>query len=757
MKTLMTRSLAAVCLVALAAPILAQDKKPDTPASLVEQALYAEEHERDFERALELYGRAAAAAQSDPELLARAQKGIDRAAARQRGAPAEDVQQNDPILCGIANCIDSLRRMPDQSRELSNAFRDIALYGPTAVPWLEKAIAGPYTLCGFQINGSVDRYVRAIADMHVPESDAALKRLLKSVDPLMRRAVAEYSDADRQRAILMLALQDSTPTVRRYAIGALAKSSDPGLVELMSTYAIDGNEVALNWLTRDSLALTTVIASERASAATRQDAAERLEMLQLPQKAEVAAALLALAHADSTAPRKSALMWVVVKCLRDHWKPLDPEIAKRVQRALTADLDGYPQPAASLALLAVGGGPAIESLAGRLSGIMESLGGPNTKEGRNFLTQLQEQLGRLKASDFKHVAAAYRSVEPRSPVGSSNNAVHDAVLSALSGLTLRDPSSLDVAAGAEGLDGEKFDEYARVATQWLGTRRGNGVGRNAPSLEHAWIPLLRRMTQSTKWELRQSAAFGFSDVGDPALVPDLVALLGHPNTVHEATNAINRIIRADPAKSREIIEEAMKSFAASNGRLSPEIALQITLLAPAEGLLLAEKFWKQSTDTAVHQALYQTVCDGLKGTDGSAFLLRHFDEMRASPHQVHAAIKRFGAELYEPAIDVLGQSLKDANPSVRLAAQEAFAAFKTQREALTEFQAWKTTADEQRTTIDELSKLLDSPNLDVVIGAVKSLGALKARVVYPKLVKMLERKEPELKAALQAALGQLGQ
>ncbi|MCE9593622.1 MAG: HEAT repeat domain-containing protein [Planctomycetes bacterium] len=758
MNTLKTRALAVLFLAALAAPLLArQEKKPDSPASLVEQALYAEEHERDFKRALELYQRAFTAAQqaADASLVDRAQKGIDRAAARQRGAPLDEFQQNDPILCGIANCIDSLGTMPDGSEQLSRAYRDIALYGPTAVPWLEKAIAGPYTLCVFKLGGAVDRYVRALAGMQVPDADAALKRLLKSVDPLVRRAVAEYSNPNRQREVLMLALQDATPTVRKYAIGALARSGDRGLLELMKTYALEGTEEAASWLQlMEPTALLSVARDARATAEGREVAIRFLDGGTLPQTAEVADALLALAHDRTTAAIAPEPMKVLLKCVRDAWKPLDSEIASRVERALTADLDGYPQPTASLVLLAVGGGPAIESLAGRLNAIAAPLN-PSTTEGRAFLAQLQNQLRGLTSSDFRHVAVAFRKIEPCGRVGDSSTAVYDSVLNALNSLAQANTPSLDIAAGAEGLEGEKLERYMTVAGTWIRSRSGAGFNNTRDALDRAWIPLLRRMAQSTQYETRQAAAVGIGDVGDPALLTELSSLSEDPNVRNDATNSISRIVRADPAKSRETLENAMTTYSASNGRLSPEIASKISLLTPTDALALAEKFWKQSTDIAVRGALYSAVCSRIQGPEGSEFLLRHFADARATGVTLDA-IRRFGKELYEPAIDVLGESLKDPSPDVRKTAQDAFASFKTQRDALAEFRAWKTTSDEARTTIDELAKLLDSPNLDVVIGAVKSLGALKARAVYPKLVKMLERKEPDLKAAIQKALDQLG-
>jgi HEAT repeat protein len=129
---------------------------------------------------------------------------------------------------------------------------------------------------------------------------------------------------------------------------------------------------------------------------------------------------------------------------------------------------------------------------------------------------------------------------------------------------------------------------------------------------------------------------------------------------------------------------------------------------------------------------------------------------RWNPNLMVYAIRAFREALYEPAIPLLGEALRDRSMTVRSEAQDTFAAFRVQREALEEFQAWMNISKEQRSTTAELVKLLASPQRDVVLGAVKALGALRAPTALPELVKLLANGDAELKAAVMAAIDACG-
>ena len=93
---------------------------------------------------------------------------------------------------------------------------------------------------------------------------------------------------------------------------------------------------------------------------------------------------------------------------------------------------------------------------------------------------------------------------------------------------------------------------------------------------------------------------------------------------------------------------------------------------------------------------------------------------------------------------------------MRQAAQAAFAALRTQREALEELEVWLALTKEQRSTTQELIELLESRKRDVVLGAVSSLGAIKATGALPALVRLLEQDDAELKRAVRDAIARIG-
>jgi HEAT repeat protein len=154
---------------------------------------------------------------------------------------------------------------------------------------------------------------------------------------------------------------------------------------------------------------------------------------------------------------------------------------------------------------------------------------------------------------------------------------------------------------------------------------------------------------------------------------------------------------------------------------------------------------------------YSSFADWQRGDDVLPTVLELYSSLPASASAARAvAIKRFGTNLYEPAIDLLGEALRDSDLSVREAAQAAFQRFREHREALEEYEAWRQASDDARETVAELVKLLASDNKDVVRGAVEALGAVKARTALPQLVALLGRDDAELKAAVTKAIAAIG-
>jgi hypothetical protein len=120
------------------------------------------------------------------------------------------------------------------------------------------------------------------------------------------------------------------------------------------------------------------------------------------------------------------------------------------------------------------------------------------------------------------------------------------------------------------------------------------------------------------------------------------------------------------------------------------------------------------------------------------------------------AVGVFESALHQPALDLLREALADADAEVREAAQKAFATFKKNREALQELEEWKRGDAERSDAVAELMRLLDHEKPEVVIGAVRSLGALKAKAALPKLVRMLELPGTDLRTAINEAIAKIG-
>jgi HEAT repeat protein len=203
------------------------------------------------------------------------------------------------------------------------------------------------------------------------------------------------------------------------------------------------------------------------------------------------------------------------------------------------------------------------------------------------------------------------------------------------------------------------------------------------------------------------------------------------------------------ARLPELLAEQLKAHAPDP---SNNLVSAIRRLRSKDAMPLLEGLWKTAPK---HHALVLQVMLDVDSDEANAFLVQHFDEL---PEYARGrAIERFGKAVYEPAIDVIGSQLASRDAAIRAKAQAALAIFKKQREAVEEFKRWKTGSAESRASIIELTKLLESTNKDVVIGAVRALGAVRAQSALPALVKLLDRNDPALKEAVDAAIRKIGE
>jgi HEAT repeat protein len=215
---------------------------------------------------------------------------------------------------------------------------------------------------------------------------------------------------------------------------------------------------------------------------------------------------------------------------------------------------------------------------------------------------------------------------------------------------------------------------------------------------------------------------------------------------------LEAIAREHPEEALAAIEDLLKSLAPGNLSL---LTAPLEALADERVIALVERVWPAASRERRAAVGYMILSFDTPSGARLSWLKDHFEEL--VPDQRRLAIDKFRESLHEPAIDLIGKALTDPSPEVREAARKAIAAFREHREALEEFRRWKTGDAEARASIAELMKLLESQNRDVVAGAAKALGALKAQAALPALVKLLERDDPAIKQAVEDAIAKIGE
>ncbi len=760
--------LGSVAPVALATPVAHAQHKQFTAqevASLIEQGNSAEEHDRDFGKALALYASALAASHGRLEgdlkaLHLQARTYHDRLVARAAGIQPSAKEnganpENDPMVCRLMALLTDLHRFGPNTSELNAAHRDIALLGAIAVPWLEKAIEGPYELandqCKYDISGNPQGFVRALAGMSAPEGIAALERVLSSRDPIARRAVAQYADATRHRAILLRALKDPAQAVRDEAINRLSFSEDLALEETMLGFVKEGNTAALGWFARfKAPELGRIANNVQNPAHIRRQALKALESNEKfrpdPQFLE---GLLSLARAPHSDELRDGAMEALASGVSRTWKPVDSAMAEPIESAFMADPDAFPVRLTTK----------VWSEVASLRSLAALQGWASDEAKNNFQGTIMRALGKAGSGDFDQVVAVFaKSRAPVPGLGGSVEAgewIHGNLLRWLESTAATDVSSATVAKGAATLSPALRQIYIKtVVPAWL-----DGHRDREGKLDPAFVGLLRELLKDSDTRHWSKVIYGLGASQDPSVLPDLLAQLPRshrkgPEVTAAVEEAMGRITAADPKRARTILELLLTNPVLSASEFSAAYGRIIGPVEPEKLLAVIQPSW----NAANAERLTHLVVDQVPGRVGSEFLLAHYTELGPGAADSRViVINRLGEDLYEPAIDLIGIALQDPNSTVRLSAQRMFERFKAERAIADEFKAWRNEEKKAKQTISELLPLLDSSNSDVLIGAVKALAAMKARECYPKLILLLDkhRNDERLKAAVMVAIDEL--
>lgn len=732
-------------------PLPAQE--PSAPASartLLEKGAFAEEHERDFARAEALYADAVTKARSagDAETLRAAEESLLKLHARQGKVPAgaAPAQEADFAIQRRIFTILLEIEAAETNEIRRNRIKDLAIFGAAAVPVLERALSGealPRPGANTAHVFETGNAAQALAAIDAPEASEALKRGLASPDPLTRRAIAGWLDGNRHRALLELAAKDSSAQVRESALARLAQGDDPALAPLMIQGAKEGGVWAARWLARNRIdELFGLLRAEVIPEVIRGVLVEAVIYgIRSPDRhMRVLGVLRALESVPDPAARERFWSLLGDDAIVE-MKALDPERRGRfLASAASSSLNSSVQ---MNLLSSFGSLEDARFLAERLKAEPDPAMRPRIAE------VLPNILEREKAEGFDLFLDVMRSL----PEALQNYGID---LPRFLGRFSEPPPPERILAGLAVFRGG-----------WRGTYL-EWVVRNVPP-SPVLVPAYREAL-SQEWieKLGKEAAERIGQVGDAAVIPDLVAAVRTWSAIHETKplqpgtsrvwhsglNAISRILKRAPDRFRELVAEVAVALQEIEG-VDPGSWTGHVRSDPAQMLAAAEDLWPRMRDAAGRDALFQAIAGGAQEEADAAWLLKVWPEVKGQEARMHG-LRAFARLLYEPAIPLLGAALDDKAHEVRELAYGLMESFRKHREAKAEYAAWTAGDREARESIAELLKLLESSNRDVVLGAVRGLGAVKAKSALPALVKLLLRDDPDLKSAIHDAIAKIG-
>jgi HEAT repeat protein len=681
-----------------------------------------------------------------------------------RQDPTAAEQQSEAVVNRIGYLLGSLSRLSPETEsrhaQFSSAFSDVSVYGAAAVPWLESLLEPRAVQIGDnKISMDTKMAARLLSELDAGVGSEALGRALSSQDPLIRRAVADHMSAEKHRALLERAAEDPVPQVRTAAIAKLLWLDDPALQPLAEREALRGVYKAVQWLAQNaSERLLDLTASPDAGEGILNYSFQVLGQAgTLPPTQRAAGELLRLARELPEAYQRSSAIDALLVLLDKPWDGAPDSLRAFVQEQALNGPERYDEPGIYAVLGKVGDVRALEFLAGEYA--REQEGRPQHTQSVLF-NSFKGALQRTRPGDFDALARLYR--ETPLPAGSASDRLprgefHEHVLDQLIELAKQDSiSASTLARGYEGLEGLLKARYNFVARAWFKSHppivSSDSVWSiPANSLDAVLIPVIRDFISdpsSTYQGLGIHASFAAGDIDS---LPSILGLIGssEANVGNEADATAHRFADTDPRRASELILEAIRSGA------DPD---SIRFLDPPYDLELFKTLWAQSEDAGARSDLLRALVDHLSGKEADALIVEHYHEIPESDSGTrHGAIARFGEHLYEPSIPILGNALEDPDVGVRIQARKAFQAFKQHREALEEFAAWTLGDRQARAQIDELEALLESPDNQVVIGAVKALGVVRARSALPALVRLLERDDGAVRSAVHEAIERIGQ
>ena len=658
----------------------------------------------------------------------------------------------DDARVGIQALIERALATPAQNQEHYRIVEDLALYGDAAVPQLVAAC-----LASRAQAQSAAGFTKSLVDIGTERSKEALRELLRSSDPLLRRDVALRLHPGRDRELLFAALEDPTASVRDQALETLGRSSDPVLASLMTELALQEEWGAIQWLVEHQpKEFFNLLGANSTPPEVRRrmiSMAARVERVSI----DGAALDLLLKAADgelegvSPASSVTVILTAFQSSTREESKGLHPRaLAHFLERR-----EALAQPSTPLLLIETATPEVLPQLVSALDDYAQDFKATNLDA---VISALVTFLGRLNADDFESVVAAFGRLPDPGLAAKEGTTAPARLWGAMArgmqnfdALSLRAEVMSRCLQHVQGQARQKFLEYS---TAWLRAHvyhTPDHPNWYASQLDSAFEPVARALSEDVEPAMREYGQSAYGPMGDSRF---LIYLHGFKGS-GKAARARQTILGRDVEGARRVYEQAIDTAIEEGPETIPERLAWAADLPGRHRVELFHKYWPKLEDDGSRTALLHWL-EGVSSPQATKLLAEHYDKIPDDEVDLRGElIERFGEELYEPAIPLIGKALRDPSRYVHQIAYKAFEKLRQHRSAIEEYEAWRRGTSGDPSTVDELIEMLDSENPDVVANAVKALGALRATVAYPRIVRLLERDAVQIHEAVKKVMDRL--
>lgn len=730
-----------------------------SPSGLLERAAFAELHERDPGAAKSLYAEAleAAEAAGATAVATEARVGLARVGVQLGEVPREQLGDDDVVANRIALILERFLSDPSPAFEaIQQASRDLKVFGDAAVPILEQAAyARPVAVGTRAVSLSTDLAVHLLYRHHTAASIAAMYRLYEADDPFVRRAVISYARGVDYVELSTRAASDPVLEVRENAWSALSWFDAPGAAEILREGLERGHRDSIDWYAKYAPEqLLEYVTGDGVSSSTRATAIAQIQRadLQAPTRRliELYVDLWTLVHQESS--RAASALEKFAELEGD----VPGEITAWIEGALLARSADVPRGFLFKLLNEVGSIAAFEW------GIESYIGpadGWNADEAELLVRTLAASAIRIRPEDFARFCATLR----RLPAGEGSVATLvprtrtqplDRVLQNFGSVTPAGWSLEEFARENRGMEREAQAFFLDLAGMHVQSLLMDGPVE-AGSIDRSVLPLALDMLRAGQDRPARGGLVILRGIGDPENVglAEVMRWNGDGATRNEGDLTIQVLRDVDPEGFPARVEQAWTSGVVVGEETKWPSQRFLDYVSNEERVRIARAAWP-SLEFGQRFDLASYLIRDVPTPASTELLVELYPEL-PKPFQKNEALLRFGRELHEPAVPLLGEALRDSDEGVRAGARQAFQMFKQQREAIEEFEAWQQGADAMQSSIRELTGLLASEDREVRLGAVKALGAVRARTALPELVRMLATDDVELRAAIDAAIARM--